>query len=98
MKKLLTLLFVSTILFTACDERIAPVDDTKEVTTVTLLEAEKDTVPILIDGYKIYVFNDEGTVEFEIKQFDSGLTFAAGMIFMLFIGGLVTLIILTNDL
>jgi len=80
MKKLLLLLFVGALGFTSCELPIKPVDDPKHSTNVTLLEAVKDTVPVLIQDNIIYVFNEDGHVEYKVTQYDPSDTFGGGVI------------------
>tara|TARA_R110000868_G_scaffold55232_1_gene171847 strand:+ start:5316 stop:5606 length:291 start_codon:yes stop_codon:yes gene_type:complete len=77
MKKIL-LLFVTVLTLSSCQEDIKPVSDSRNFTNVTMLDAVKDTVPIYIEGNTIYVFNEEGLVEYTINQIDPFDTFFAG--------------------
>lgn len=79
MKKLL-LLFVTVIALSSCEQDIEPLKSPKASTNVVLLEAEKDTVPILIKDNTVYIFNEEGLVEYKVNSIDPIDTFGAGVL------------------
>lgn len=96
MKKYL-LLIVAVVTLSACEETIEPLKNPKASTNVVLLEAVKDTVPILIKDNAVYIFNEEGHVEYKINSIDPVDTFGAGLLFVVAIVLLFGIMIAISD-
>lgn len=90
LKVLLMMAFLA-IMISSCSETIEPIRNPEQMTTVSLYNLEKDTVPVLIADDIIYVFNEDGYLQYKVKSYDMadsiGLMFlialSFGLIFLL---------------
>jgi len=71
MKKLF-LFLITLVIFASCTNNIEEIKDPEKKTTVYLQQLPKDTVAISIDEDKLYVFNEDNTVEYKVTNIDKG--------------------------
>ena len=96
MKKLLLVLFV-VIGLSSCVEKetnpIRPVKNPKEVTTLELIQAQKDTVLLTFspDSETVYIFNDVGVVQYVLEDASSEVDDTHFWLFVLILFSIVLL-------
>lgn len=75
MKKLIFILLTLFTLASCTKPTIEnSVEDSERFTTVEIQNLPKDTVVVSIDGTKVYVFNDNNTVEYQAELMDVNTT------------------------